>query len=286
MDAELNCVERDFVEFMSQKTGKPIAAVERLFCQTRRRFRFADTRYSRLTGDLAHLYRLLYDTDTEEGMIECYQVHALPNLLKYISYTYPKPKTRYFRDLVRDVRKLEWRNAWNLLRRKLVRKAKTSGVHLGPRGIAEVLTSLVDGPPVVVDYGSGLAYISYEIAGLRSDSAIFLLDVESLVLEFALFRLKKTGATVHAIPVTKENIYPELPDHNICIASEVMEHLAQPLKAYDNIFRSLRPGGLLYGRFDDHQPNMYHVSPNLCALRRRLAEDFEQVDQWCYRKKG
>jgi SAM-dependent methyltransferase len=207
-------------------------------------------------------------------------------LLKYISYTYPKPKTRYFRDLVRDVRKLEWRNAWNLLRRKLVRKAKTSGVHLGPRGLAEVLTSLVDGPPVVVDYGSGLAYISYEIAGLRSDSAIFLLDVESLVLEFALFRLKKTGATVHAIPVTKENIYPELPDHNICIASEVMEHLAQPLKAYDNIFRSLRPGGLLYGRFDDHQPNMYHVSPNLCALRRRLAEDFEQVDQWCYRKKG
>ena len=213
-------------------------------------------------------------------MIECYQVHALPNLLKYISYTYPKPKTRYFRDLVRDVRKLEWRNAWNLLRRKLVRKAKTSGVHLGPRGIAEVLTSLVDGPPVVVDYGSGLAYISYEIAGLRSDSAIFLLDVESSGWSSPCSAQRQVRLS--AIPVTKENIHPELPDHNM-YRLEVAEHLAQPLKAYDNIFRSLYRAGPLYGRFDDHQPNMYYVSlpPVLCA---RLAEDFEQVDQWCYRK--
>jgi len=144
----------------------------------------------------------------------------------------------------------------------------------------------IQGDPVVVDYGSGPAYISYEIASANSRSTVFLVDVDSLVLEFALFRLRKTGAAIHALPVAKENIYPPLPKHNICIASEVMEHLAYPLKVYDNIVGALETGGLLYGRFEDHQPNMYHVSPQLGDLRQAIARDFDRIGQSCYRKKG
>jgi SAM-dependent methyltransferase len=286
MLSELNAVEQDFVEFMSQKTKRPIPDVERVFCETRERFRFATAEYSRFAGEIAHLYRMLYDTDSEEGIIECYQAHALPHLFRYISYTYPKPKANYFRDFLRDARRLEWRNAWNLLRRKLAGRKKTKGVYLGPSGIARVLMDCVQGDPVVVDYGSGLAYISYEIAKANKASKIFLVDIKCIILEFAVFRLKRIGTDVHTIPVTKDDLYPELPSHNICIAAEVMEHLAQPLKAYDNIISSLQPGGLLYGRFQDHQPNVYHVSPELDDLRQRIAHDFEQVDQSCYRKRG
>ncbi len=286
MTSELNQVERDFIEFMSQKTNRPIARTEELFRQTRRRFQFAGDDYSRLAGDIAHLFRMLCDTDTEEGMIDCYRMHALPNIFKYISYTYPKPRRSYLRDLIRDAKKGEWRNAWNFLRRKFARPKATKGLHLGPTGIAHVLMDSIQGDPVVVDYGSGPAYISYEIARANSRAAIFLVDVDSLVLEFALFRLRKTGAAVHAIPVTKTNLYPQLPEHNICIASEVMEHLAHPLRACDNIIRALRPDGILYGRFDDHQPNMYHVSPDLAELRRQIARSFQQIGQACYRKKS
>jgi len=82
------------------------------------------------------------------------------------------------------------------VRRKLAGKKKTRGTYLGPRGIAEVLMDSVPGDPVVVDYGSGLAYVSYEIAQANKNSKIFLVDIECIVLEFAIFRLNRIGAHV------------------------------------------------------------------------------------------
>ena len=66
------------------------------------------------------------------------------------------------------------------------------------------------------------------------------IDIDCLTLEFTEFRFNKHQVNVEIIPVSKNNLYPKLPVHNICIATEVMEHLIQPLKAYQNIKNSLR----------------------------------------------
>jgi SAM-dependent methyltransferase len=284
MDKTLNEVETDFVEFMAAKRNRPLHEIEDIFRRTKDRFRFTGLEYAKLTGDIPCLYRIMYDTKTEADLIECYRVHQLLHLFKYISYTYPKPKSSLFRELRRDLGKGEWRNITNFVRRKLAGKTKKEGLHLGPQGIAGFLVDAAGKTPVAVDYGSGAAYVSYEIAKAYPDARIFLVDIDCLVMEFARFRLSKLGADVHTIPVTGDNPYPPLPQHNICIASEVMEHLAHPLTAYENIHNALQPGGILYGDFSNHEPNMFHVSPDLAMLRERIAADFTQIDNRCYRK--
>ncbi len=285
MDAKLNEVETDFIEFMAARRNKPAAEVEEVFRRTKARFGFSGRDYAKLTGQIPNLYRIMYDTTTAEETVKCYRSHELLHLFAYISYSYPKPKSSYLRELRRDLKKGEWRNIHNFIRRKLVGRKKQKGIYLGPKGIANFLTDAVNETPIVVDYGSGLAYISYEIAKANTDAKIFLVDIDCLVQEFAVFRLKKIGADVRPISVTKTNLYPELPPHNICIASEVMEHVAQPLKVYDNILKALQVGGAVYGDFDDHPRNMWHISTDLSQIRQRIAEDFQVLEHRCYKKR-
>jgi len=282
----LNEVERDFIEFMAARRNRPVAEMEEIFVSTRARFGFSGPDYGRLTGLIPRLYRIMYDTSTEEETVKCYRAHELLHLFKYLSYSYPKPKSVLLRNLRRDLKKGQWRNIHNFLRRKLAFGKEKKGLHLGPPGIARFLVESVESPLVVVDYGSGLAYISYEIARLSPGVRVFLVDIDCLVLEFAEFRLKKIGADVQTIAVTETSLYPSLPEHNICIASEVMEHLARPLVAYDNIHHAMRVGGILYGGFEDHRPNMFHVSPDLGKVREKISRDFEKLNYRCYRKLG
>ncbi len=284
MDAKLNEVETDFIEFIAAKRSRPLAEIKSVFCETKERFKFTGPEYAKLTGQIPHLHRILYDTTTEEDTVHCYQVHELLHLFAYISYSYPKLKSSYLKELRRDLKKGEWRNIYNFIRRKLAGRKKQKGIYLGPRGIANFLTDAVNETPIVVDYGSGLAYISYEIAKANTDAKIFLVDIDCLVQEFAVFRLKKIGADVRPISVTKTNLYPELPPHNICIASEVMEHVAQPLKVYGNILKALQAGGAVYGDFDDHPKNMWHISTDLSQIRQRISEDFQTLEHRCYKR--
>ena len=86
------------VEFMSSRTGKSPERTEELFCKIKDRYRFATEQYAGLTGDIARLYRIIYDTSTEAEAIKCYQVHALLHLYRFISYSYPKPKSSYLQE--------------------------------------------------------------------------------------------------------------------------------------------------------------------------------------------
>lgn len=258
--------------------------MESVFRRTKKKFNFTGPEYEKLTGQIPQLFRILYDTSTEEDAVDCYQVHDLLRLFAYISYSYPKPKASYIKELRRDIKKGEWRNIYNFVRRKLAGKKKKKGVYLGPKGIADFLTDTVKENPIVVDYGSGLAYVSYEIAKANKDAKIFLVDIDCLVQEFAVFRLRKLGADVQPISVSKTNLYPDLPTHNICIASEVMEHVAQPLKVYDNILKGMQPGGVIYGDFDDHHKNMWHISTDLSEVRNRISHDFQPLDYRCYKR--
>lgn len=82
-----------------------------------------------------------------------------------------------------------------------------------------------------------------------------------------------------------ENQYPELPPHDICIATDVMEHLYRPLTAYEYICTSQKSGGILYGNFEDHHQEMFHVHPDMHDLREAVERDYVKIESDLYRKK-
>ena len=99
------------------------------------------------------------------------------------------------------------------------------------------------------------------------------------------YRFSKYVRDVETIRITPDDIYPDLPEHDICIIREVLEHVHKPLKICENILKSLNPDGIVYGNFGDHNVNMYHISADLSNVRSWFQEHFNQVGPGCYRKK-
>ncbi|MBN1126424.1 MAG: methyltransferase domain-containing protein [Sedimentisphaerales bacterium] len=285
MSRPLNEVENDFIEFMAARTGRPRQEVEATFIRIRDRFGFATDRFLGMTGEVAELYKMLYDTGTEADTIRCYQFHCLLHLYCHLAYTYPKPKRKYGKELVRDLKKGEFRNLVNFLKRRFTFRAKPKGLHLGPQGIAAFLLDQVKQEPVVLDYGCGLGYISYEMVRQNQQTRVVLLDVDSLMLDFTVYRFQIIHADLDVVRVTPECVYPPVPPHNICILREVLEHVHQPLRVCQAITKALAPGGILFGHFEDHIRNMYHVSPELNQIRQWLAAHFETISDGCFRKR-
>ena len=75
--------------------------------------------------------------------------------------------------------------------------------------------------------------------------------------------------------------YPELPEHDYCDIVSVLEHVREPLTVFNNIDRTLRHDGLLVARVKDEIAEMMHISPNLKAVRDRLANlKYKQVGKY------
>ncbi|HER35588.1 MAG TPA: class I SAM-dependent methyltransferase [Halothiobacillaceae bacterium] len=285
MTRGLNEVEQDFVAFIVERTGRPPQEVERRFVGLRERYHFETAAYMSLSADVVRLYRLLYDTRTDAEAVRSYHRHALLHLYRHISNTYPKPKSAYWSDLKRALRNRQWRRLWHFVRARLPRAGtETGGWDRTPVQAAAGLTQHVERTCRVVDYGAGLGYISFEIARRRPEAQVTLVDVDALVLEFARFRFEKNGFSVQTVPITPDQVYPPLPEHDICIAREVLEHVHEPTRVVENILRSLRPGGILYGHFEDHEPNIWHVSPDLRSAREVIKRHCESIGHGLYRK--
>jgi SAM-dependent methyltransferase len=242
---ELNPLEKDFIEFFSGRRQCPKERIRDIFLETRDRFAFAGSGYRELCDQIHHLFRIRYDDAREEELADSYKFHELPHLFRMIGYTYDRCYKKE----------------------------------------AESLIRFVDRDPVIcVDYGCGLAHLSYELGGMKRPSEIYLVDLDTLILEFCEFRFARQKIDAKVMRVARNNLYPKLPAHNLCIAEEIMEHLKEPLLAYQHIYESLEPGGILYGNFSDHRPEMFHVTPDLSPLRERLSEDFQILGPKCYRK--
>ncbi|MCP4709281.1 MAG: methyltransferase domain-containing protein [Planctomycetes bacterium] len=286
MKDELNQLEKEFVEFMSVKNGRSYHEMEKLFFRTRREFRFRGSEYEDFTGRVIRHFQMYRDITDEVSAVEAYQFYSFMHLLRYLSYSYPKVTADYLHETIRLMKKGQFKEVFIFGKRKIFGKFKKLEPkdHSESISLAQTLTSQIESVPVVVDYGSGLGYISLEIGQREKQAKICLVDIECLVLEFAEYRIKENGIDVVAIPVNKDNLYPKLPKHNICIATEVMEHVCQPVLVYQNIYESMETGGILYGNFEDHDPGMFHVSPDLHELRDKVSENYEQIGPRTYKK--
>jgi SAM-dependent methyltransferase len=302
MKKELNQVEKDFIEFLSLKKGRSTGETEKIFLETRKNFRFAGPRYRDLCDKMHNLFRIMYDDKDEASLVESYKFHELAHLLRMISYSYPA--VMGWRDYWQAAREVVARGADALLKGDFARLATAVKRGLRRRGdefrtaagsaagdsvhlpLAAYLAGKIGDSPVIVDYGCGLGLISFEIGRLMKMATVYLVDMDTLILEFARFRFKKHNIASEVITVTKKNMYPALPPHDLCIIVSVMEHLARPLEAYRNIRASLKSNGILYGNFADTKQEMFHVSPDLARLRETVASDFDEIGECCYRRRN
>ncbi|MEJ2347277.1 MAG: methyltransferase domain-containing protein [Gammaproteobacteria bacterium] len=126
----------------------------------------------------------------------------------------------------------------------------------------------------IVDYGCGVAQSSMRLAERLRDSGVqvelALADVPTVMKDFVVWRARKHGLSARFIDCDASDPYPVLPHCDVCIATEVFEHIHDPLRAFERVDSALAPGGLLIANISDHQPEFFHVSPKLEALREAV----------------
>lgn len=129
--------------------------------------------------------------------------------------------------------------------------------------------------PVIVDYGCGLAQTSVSLAiALRAKGAtprLVLADIPTIRLQFAAWLCARLGLAVETVACTGARPLPDFPEADIIVATEIFEHLHEPLPALAHLDAALRPGGFLITNIDDHDEEFMHVCPDLAPLRDRLA---------------
>lgn len=70
------------------------------------------------------------------------------------------------------------------------------------------------------------------------------------------------------------------------MANEVMEHVYEPLKVYENIYQAMKLSGLLYGNFANHSKAMLHITPDLSDLRKAVRRSYTPIEVKIYKKIG
>ena len=137
----------------------------------------------------------------------------------------------------------------------------------------------------LLDYGCGMALTSIATAidwGRQGITVhLTLADLDTVMTEFLHYACAKLDISHRMVqlPCTFT------PACQIAIVTEVWEHLYDFVGALEAIDNALAPGGLLVTDITDRHKEMFHVSPDLSALRERFAQmNYAQVEQKVWRK--
>lgn len=97
----------------------------------------------------------------------------------------------------------------------------------------------------VLDYGCGLADMSLLFAALGAK--VTLVDLDDKKYEFAIWRFKKRGYKPNVIKIKNTADYAELPksEYNLIFATEIFEHVRDPLILLKNLTKSLNVNGFM-----------------------------------------
>lgn len=126
----------------------------------------------------------------------------------------------------------------------------------------------------IIDYGCGLAQSSRSLAsylqGKGITARLILVDIPTIRKDFLLWLGTQSDIETKFLDCSITSPIPNLPDCDICFATEFFEHVREPLQYFDHIHDALRKNGLLVTNISDHRDGFMHVSPNLQALRSRI----------------
>jgi 2-polyprenyl-3-methyl-5-hydroxy-6-metoxy-1,4-benzoquinol methylase len=128
----------------------------------------------------------------------------------------------------------------------------------------------------VLDYGCGVSDIGLLFASFGAD--VTICDLDNKRFDFTVWRFRSRGFNVKPIRITDTEVYPESPESefDLVVATELFEHVRDPLKLLTNFTKCLKSGGYLFdsmgGTFErDDRP--HHLSE---ALNIGNSEEYKQ----------
>lgn len=149
--------------------------------------------------------------------------------------------------------------------------------------VAALHLALQNGCSSALDFGAGVGAGSLLFA--RHGSEVTLADISSTLLDFSRRRL-----AARAIPATFIDLKTEsLPEnaYDFITAMDVFEHIAEPEKTAEMLANSLKPGGILFGRFaaeeDEERPS--HIAKDFGPMFEKLHQlGFTETwkDEWLW----
>lgn len=89
----------------------------------------------------------------------------------------------------------------------------------------------------ILDYGCSIA--DFGLAFALYGYNVLLCDINDGNIEMGKWRFKKRNLKYSSISIDVKELYPEFNELDIVIASEVLEHIRNPLIALQNIFKGL-----------------------------------------------
>lgn len=134
-----------------------------------------------------------------------------------------------------------------------------------------------------LDFGSGVGSGSLLFA--RHGFETTLADISGTMLAFARWRFEQRRVAATFIDL-KTHPLPEIA-YDLITAMDVFEHLHDPADTIDVLWRALRPGGYLFGRFhaepDETHPQhiVFDFGPTFDRLRQRGFEEAWR-DEWLW----
>ena len=246
----LSKLENQLINFISDRKNCNPSEIGEIYLSIKQKFNINGKKYKILCSNFYELHRMIYRNNNETDIIDSIVFFEFLYLLRFISYSFSKRKISYYKE------------------------------------IAKKISNHIDKPLTIIDYGCGLGYLSRVTYSLKSNSKIFFIDIDSLFFDFLKYISKEDGINFESIEIDKNLIYPNLPNHNVCIAMEVIEHTIDPVKIIKNIAKSIDNGGVLYGNFKDHNKDYFHVSYNLKEIRLVLLKYFNIVEKNMYKRNG
>jgi SAM-dependent methyltransferase len=185
-------------------------------------------------NDLSYQLFFPFFPDSEDALFEAYQYYGILHFLRMLSYD---------------------ADNWN-----------------GKSFVQNELSELKE--VNILDFGCGLAQRSIGLARYLKHSGVqvelFLADIPTIRKDFLLWTAGETGIKTNFLDCTREKPLPDLPDCHLCIATEVFEHLTDPMAYLKKMDFALQPGGFLLTGVYDHFEEFMHVSPKLSPLREEL----------------
>ena len=148
------------------------------------------------------------------------------------------------------------------------------------RAWPEVARALPSGG-FVLEYGCGVAPVTWWLAQRRRDFHPVLVDVPGQAFAFALRRLGKPPLpVVMAMAVTDDQV-PPLPPCDVAVVLETLEHVPSPLAVMRAILEALKPGGVLFEDFYKHSDDAPPSPADLPSARRERPDVYDLLVQRC-----
>ena len=194
---------------------------------------FSDTYYRQFCDLSYNIFRVFWD-DNETEIWEAYRFHGPMHMLRMLSYEEPKLDSE-----------------------------------------SPIISHLPHSKQLtILDFGCGLAQTSQAIITYLKASGIstslVLADIPTIRKDFLIWLGTKSGINMSFLDCTQEMPIPKIPSVDVCIATEVFEHLHDPMPYLLKFHEALSPGGLLLTNINDHRNEYMHVTPNLSLLRQKL----------------